>query len=224
MDNRPNSPVCERSSDLMAFLYNEMNASETREFESHLRECRNCLEEAASFGTVRESIVAWRDEVMTGFVPSTATPTKKSALAAFRQFFDLSPLWLQSAAAVLTCCVIFGLFFYFYKKDNSFPPRADAKYTEQDVKRLIDEALAKQKTAPVVDNAPENLASANPQPSTPAKPPAKQATKQATQQVGRNRRPLSRAEREQLAADLRLLPTDDDLDLLGDRINYEEKR
>jgi hypothetical protein len=38
-------------------------------------------------------------------------------------------------------------------------------------------------------------------------------------QAPQNRRPLSRAEREQLAADLRLLSTDDDLDLLGDRIN-----
>ena len=34
----------------------------------------------------------------------------------------------------------------------------------------------------------------------------------------RGRRPLSRAEREQLAADLRLL-SDDSLDLLSDRIN-----
>ena len=201
----------------MAFLYDEMNASETREFESHLRECRNCRDEAASFGTVRESLVAWRDEVLTGFVPSTPTPARKSALAAFRQFFDLSPLWLQSAAAVLTCCVLFGLFVYFYKKDNTFPPRTDAKYTEQDVRRLIDEALAKQKTAPVVDNTPETVATANPQlPAPRPKRPAKQ--------TARNRRPLSRAEREQLAAELRLLPTDDDLDLLGDRINHEEKR
>ena len=221
MDNRPNSPACERSSDLMAFLYNEMNASETREFESHLRECRNCREEAASFGTVRESIATWRDEVLTGFVPSTAAPTKKSALAAFRQFFDLSPLWLQSAAVALTCCVIFGLFYFTFKKDNTFPARTDAKYTEQDVKRLVDEALAKQKSAPVVDNTPQPFSSVNPQPPAPQ---LKRSSKQATQQTARNRRPLSRAEREQLAADLRLLPTDDDLDLLGDRINYEEKR
>jgi hypothetical protein len=26
----------------MAFLYNEMDARETREFESHLRQCSNC--------------------------------------------------------------------------------------------------------------------------------------------------------------------------------------
>jgi hypothetical protein len=39
--------------------------------------------------------------------------------------------------------------------------------------------------------------------------------------MAKSRRPLSRAEREQLAADLRLLSTqeDDGLNLLGDRIN-----
>ena len=35
----------------MAFLYHEMDASETREFESHLRDCLNCRDEAASFRT-----------------------------------------------------------------------------------------------------------------------------------------------------------------------------
>ena len=217
MSNRTDSPVCERSSDLMAFLYNEMDASETREFESHLRECSGCREEAALFGTVRESISTWRDEVLNGFVPSTATPTRKSALAAFRQFFDLSPGWLQSVAVILFCCVIFGTFVFFYKKDNTFPPRPEAKYTEQDVQQILREALAKQKSAPVVDNTQQTLATADPAPSN-------HRAKPRTKQTARNRRPLSRAEREQLAADLRLLPTDDDLDLLGDRINNEEKR
>jgi len=200
----------------MAFLYDEMNATETREFESHLRECRMCREDAASFGNVRESVAVWRDQVLTGFVPSAETPTRKSALAAFRQFFDLSPRWLQ-AAALVVFFGIFGTFVFFYKKDNTFPPRTDAKYTEQDLRQLVDEALAKQKAAPVIDQTPEPVASVNPQPPAPRpKRPAKQ--------TARNRRPLSRAEREQLAADLRLLPTDDDLDLLGDRINNEEKR
>lgn len=213
-----NSPVCERSSDLMAFLYNEISDAESRDFKSHLRECATCREEAASFGTVRESMVAWRDEVLTGFVPSAATPTRKSALAAFRQFFDLSPLWLQSAAITFMCCVIFGTFVFFFKKDNTFPPSADAKYTETDVRQLIDEALAKQKAAaPVIDDTQETLAAVDPE-------PPKHSAKRPTKHTARNRRPLSRAEREQLAADLRLLPTDDDLDLLGDRINYEEKR
>jgi hypothetical protein len=34
-------------------------------------------------------------------------------------------------------------------------------------------------------------------------------------------RPFSKAEREQLASDLRLISGEDDLDLLGDRINKQ---
>jgi hypothetical protein len=49
-----------------------------------------------------------------------------------------------------------------------------------------------------------------------AKPPRQRIPIKAT----KDRRPLSRAEREQLAADLRLMPDDDDaIDLFGDRIN-----
>ena len=207
------SPDCERSSDLMAFIYHEMDASETRAFESHLLQCDNCRKEAASFGLVRESIVAWRDEVLTGFVPATTTPAKRSAIAAFKQFFDLSPLWLKGAAAfaVVTFCVLTGLLYVNLGKET--PPvvaNSGATYTQQDVDRLVKEALAKQQ-----ENAsPEKFATLN----LPA-PPQKSDVRRTT----KNRRPLSRAEREQLAADLRLLPINDDLDLISDRINHEEK-
>ena len=215
MNNDTNSPVCERAPDLMAFIYNEMNERESREFNAHLRSCSNCREEAESFGVVRESIGAWRDEVLTGFVPSTATPTRKSAVAAFKQFFDLSPLWLKGAAAfaVLTFCVFAGLLFVNSRKENS---NASAVYTQQDVDRLVKEALAQQPTTPV-----ENLRESTTTVATlnPAPPQQRNRPAVRKQTAARNRRPLSRAEREQLAADLRLLPTDDDLDLLGDRIN-----
>ena len=79
-------PICERAVDLVSYLYGETDERETRDFEMHLRECRSCQAEAASFGQVRESIVSWRDEVLSGFIPSTvAVPAKRSAMAAFRQ-------------------------------------------------------------------------------------------------------------------------------------------
>ena len=213
---RTDSPDCERSSDLMAFLYNEMDASETREFESHLQQCANCRAEAASFGHVRESIVAWRDEVLTGFVPATATPPRRSAVAAFRQFFDFSPLWLKGAAAfaVITFCVLAGLLYVNLRREKPALSNTAGNYTQQDVDRLIKEALAKQQKTESPQNVPETVAKVN-RPSRPQRADTKRTAK--------NRRPLSRAEREQLAADLRLLPFDDDLELLGDRINHEEK-
>jgi hypothetical protein len=216
MNDTTNSPVCERISDLMAFLYNEMNERETRDFRLHLQECSNCREEVASFGLVRESIAAWRDEALAGFV-STPLTVKRSALAALRQFFDLSPLWLKGATAfaLVTFCVVTGLAIVRLKTSEtvSTSEKPGAIYTEQDVDRIVKEALAKQEKSPV-EKAPETVVAVkSPRPKT------RSDTRPA--QTVNGRRPLSRAEREQLAADLRLLSTDDDtrLNLLGDRIN-----
>jgi hypothetical protein len=201
--------ICERAVDLVSYLYGETGEGETRDIEMHLRECRSCQAEAASFGQVRESIVAWRDEVLTGFIPSTvAVPAKKSAFAAFRQFFDLSPLWLKGATALaaVVFCVFALLLVVNLRKENGPPVQARKTYSEQEVERLIKEALAKQQTAPVIEKAPEPVVVV-------VNPPVQK-------KLAKGRRPLSRAERDQLAADLRLLPSDDDdLDLLGDRIN-----
>jgi len=210
MNDTTNSAVCERAPDLMAFLYQEMNDSETREFQLHLQQCAGCREELRSFGAVRESITEWRDEALAGFVsaPLVAKAPAKSAFAAFRQFFDLSPLWLKAATgfAVIAFCVLAGLLFVNVRKESG----NTAVYTQQDVDRLVNEALASQPKPPVekAPELPEIIAAADP----PRRPKPVRPSK-------RDRRPLSRAEREQLAADLRLLSSDDDLDLLSDRIN-----
>ena len=114
MNERTNSPTCERASDLIAFIYNEADEREARDFQLHLRDCFSCREEAASFGVVRESITAWRNEALAGFVSTpvaTTQTSKKSALAALRQFFDLSPLWLKGATAfaLVMFCLLVGI-------------------------------------------------------------------------------------------------------------------
>jgi hypothetical protein len=91
-----------------------------------------------------------------------------------------------------------------------------AVYTEQDVNRMVKEALAQQEK-PV---QPEVVTPSNPVVAVkPAKP--KSVRNAPSSEVAKSRRPLSRAEREQLASELRLLSTPDDaaLNLLGDRIN-----
>jgi hypothetical protein len=213
MNDTTNSPVCGRTSDLMAFLYNEMNESETRDFKLHLQECSNCREEVASFGLVRDSITAWRDEALAGFV-STPLMIRKSALAALRQFFDLSPLWLKGATAfaIVTFCVLAGLAIARLRTEDATPTttvKSGAIYTEQDVDRIVREALAKRETPPVEKTPVTVVAVKSARPKT------------RSRQMANTRRPLSRAERDQLAADLRLLSTDDDmrLNLPGDRIN-----
>ena len=209
------TPDCERASDLIAFLYNEADEHERRDFQLHLNECSTCREEAASFGVVRESITAWRDKALAGFVsqPVATKATSKSALAALRQFFDLSPLWLKGATAfaVVAFCVLAAIAFVKLQGNNiQAPSPAGIVYTQDDVNRIVKEALAQQK----------NTVAASPQTVAVVESPKRKKSRQsdASQMA---KRPLSRAEREQLAADLRLLSNDDDapLQLIGDRIN-----
>ncbi|HEU4508656.1 MAG TPA: zf-HC2 domain-containing protein [Pyrinomonadaceae bacterium] len=196
MNEVQNSPACERASELIAFVYNEATESEARDFELHLQRCTSCREEVASFGVVRESIVAWRDEALSGFVaqPLIAGAGKKSALAAFRQFFDLSPVWLKVASgfAVVVFCVLAVLAF------------VNVQTKERVVTITMPEKI--QTERPVEDAVVKH------------EEPVKQPRITRKKTDVRSRRPLSRAEREQLAADLRLV-SDDGLDLLSDRIN-----
>jgi len=206
-----NENTCERAPELMAFLYHEMDERETCEFRVHLQQCGSCRKEVDSLAVVRESIIAWRDEALAGFVstPVTTTP-RKSAIAALRQFFDLSPFWLKGATAfaMVAFVVLVGIAVVKLQTKNTPVISTNAKYTEQDVDRFVKEALARQEkpreTAGVVES-----------------PKPKKSKVSTPIQLAKSRRPLSRAEREQLAADLRLLSTADDssLYLLGDRIN-----
>ena len=217
MNEIQNSPGCERASELIAFLYGEADEHEARDFRLHLQQCGGCREEVASFGDVRQSITAWRDEALAGFVstPLTAQPRTKSALAALRQFFDLSPLWLKGATALaaVTFCVLAGLAL-FRSNHNEVSTKV---YTEQDIDRIVKEALVQQARLqlPVQTPSPENITLNSPKP----KPKSSRAS--SPTQFARSQRPLSKQEREQLAAELRLLSSDDDatLHLLGDRIN-----
>jgi Putative zinc-finger len=216
MNEMNNSPNCERVSDLIAFIYNETNESEARDFELHLKECADCRQEVASFGVVRESITAWRDEALSGFVstPLIATARKKSARAALREFFDLSPLWLKGAAgfAVVAFCLLAVLALNRTERGSAGSISSDTNpvYTQADIERAVKEALAKHENSTPPEPVKEPVTVVN-----------SQRPKRVTTPVTKSRRPLTRAEREQLAAELRLLAPDDDatLNLLGDRIN-----
>ena len=222
MNERQNSPACERASDLIAFLYGEADEGETRDFQLHLQQCSSCREEVASFGVVRESITAWRDEALAGFVstPVATRPQTKSALAALRQFLDLSPLWLKGATALaaVTFCALAGLALF---RNDRAPVQSTnmnpgAVYTEQDVTRIVKEALAKQESVKPAVETPSHVEVAIVAPK-----PGPKSSRVSSPQSAKSQRPLSKAEREQLAAELRLLSNGDDttLHLLGDRIN-----
>jgi anti-sigma factor RsiW len=210
------TPDCERASDLIAFLYNEADERERRDFQLHLNECSTCRQEVASFGVVRESITAWRDEALAGFVSQPVATNRKSALAALRQFFDLSPLWLKGATAfaVVTFCVLAAMVFVNLQTEKvQIPPTTSkAIYTQDEADRMVEEAIAKQQSVKPPIETPRAL-------DVVESPTPKKSRQSGASHFAKSRRPLSRSEREQLAADLRLISNDDDLQLIGDRIN-----
>jgi hypothetical protein len=223
MNEMDHSSTCDRADDLVSVLYGEASEPERRDFELHMKQCGNCRAEFAAFAQVRESIGEWREEALSGFVSSQTAPlpVRKSALAALRQFFDLSPLWMKGAVAfaAVVFCVLAALAVGRLQSSKARPAQVaagnpDAVYTKQDVERMVQEALAKQ----THEQAREQRV-VEPKPITVESPAPKNSTLAKSVRMPKAQRPFSRAEREQLAAELRLLSGRDELELLGDRIN-----
>jgi anti-sigma factor RsiW len=228
---KENAPNCGRENDLIAFLYGELNDVEAHAFQRHVRDCASCNAELASLRDVRESVVNWRNESL-GVISSPITESavakvvkqEPSGLAAVREFFNLAPLWMKGAVgfASVLFCLFAGLAIARLREQLPVPPVKNPSIASSQqefdalVERRVQEELQKlnnsQQHSLVVKNAPERIPSrrmAN-RGSFPSNVPSEQA-----------RRPLSKTEREQLAADLRLTSAknDSDLDLLDDRIN-----
>jgi hypothetical protein len=220
-------PGCERTDDLMSILYGEANEVEVRDFEGHLKFCRECADELTSFSQIRESIGAWKQEALTSFVtPQVVAPVRqKSALAALREFFNLSPLWMKGAvgfAAVIFCAMV--ILVLARSGNQTAPVAAETgvrKYSEEEMRQSVAKALKEQEARLMATmTVPPNQQPKDREPNQPQNRSVVTPNK-ATQWA--TRRSLSKSERQQLATDLRLLTTreEDSLNLLGDRINQE---
>jgi len=234
MMKETDNSTCQRAGDLVSVLYGEATESEQREFELHLKQCGNCRAEFAAFTGVREAIGEWRDQALTGFVssPMVAAPRRKSALAALRQFLDLSPLWMKGAvgfAAVVFCVLVVLVFGRFSSSPREVPiasGNSPAVYTKEDVERAVADALAKQeavaqKEAVARKEHEQRVIEEVPEPkvivSSPGAKSSNLAKSTGSPRAPHERRPFSRAEREQLAAELRLVSSSDENDLDPDR-------
>ncbi|MEP6819457.1 MAG: zf-HC2 domain-containing protein [bacterium] len=228
-----NIPNCGRENELIGFLYGELNESEARAFQRHLHECAACSTEFAGFGEVRELVVAWRNESLssigltaplTGSSPARAAEAKPSAMAALREFFNLSPLWMKGAVAfaAILFCVLGGLALARLRDKPPAPVVAvpvTSTQSPQELKALVDQRVQEElkriknsQAQPDVPLTARNSAHKN---------LAKRTGSTEVALSQKARRPLSKTEREQLAADLRLLSakSDSDLYLLDDTIN-----
>jgi hypothetical protein len=225
--------VCGRENDLIGFLYGELNEVEAIAFQRHLKECTACNTELAGFGEVRQSVVGWRNESLgsVAFPAQVTTPTETpratpSAVAALREFFNLSPLWMKGAVAfaAVLFCVFAGLAL---ARLREAPPRTVAvtpgatTNSQQEFKVLVEQRVQEElKRIKDSEAAPAPLTANDASPRNPVKRIANRSTQVALSESQKARRPLSKTEREQLASDLRLVSANDsDLDLLDDRIN-----
>lgn len=210
-------PACHRAEDLVTYLYGEASEADGLDFGKHLQQCDACRSEFAVFNQVHDSILTWRNEALgVAFDPRAVAidsavessqfvrhERKLSALAALREFFTVSPLWLRGAtafAALLLCALGTMMMVRFSQKpvEVSQQGTPERRYTQQEVKAEVDRAvqktrdeIARQTTLPSIPN------SEKPKPNH-----AQLATNQQPR-MGKSRG-LSRQERQQLAADLRL--------------------
>lgn len=213
---------CARADELMGFLYGELNDVEAKAFRGHLQQCATCNSELSSFGDIRKSVVAWRNESFSSLSsPGVNVPAPKpSAVAALREFFNLSPAWMKVAVgfASVLFCVFAVLAVLGLRQSEPAVVKIETSPTADQinviVKQRVEDELKRlkaQSASVVVENTP-----------APIKHMSDRRPNRAIVRHQNNaRRPLTRVEREQLAADLRLTssPDDTELDLLSDTIN-----
>jgi len=224
MQNMNERPICHRGEDLVSYLYGEANETESRDFAEHMRLCDACRSEFVIFRQVHESVLEWRNEAL-GAVsapqvaaaqadsgPATRTPVRLPAIAAIREFFKVSPLWLRGATAVAT--VLFCLLAVLAVarlgrrpaevagSQNSEGKLSDRQLEELVAKRVnerVDAIKREQALAQQSENNSDKKAQA---------PVAVRQRNSTRPQLAKAR--LTRQEREQLLADLGLTPGYDD--------------
>ena len=231
---RNDDQICGRENDLISFLYGELNEVEAIAFQRHLKGCAACNTELAGFGEVRESVVAWRNESLGSFTfrAQVTTPIETpratpSAVAALREFFNLSPLWMKGAVAfaAIMFCVFAGLALARLRESPPAPVAlapAPSTHSQPELKALVDQRV--QEELRRIRNSEAQAAAslaANAQKTSVKRFANRNAQVALSAYSQKARRPLSKTEREQLANDLRLVSgrNDGDLYLLDDRIN-----
>jgi hypothetical protein len=223
-------PVCHRAEDLVTYLYGEASETDAFDFRNHLRQCDSCRSEFTVFNQVHESIETWRNEALgasfdPAAIPATVaidvTPVirhqrRLSALAALREFFTVSPLWLRGAtafAALLLCILGVMMVARLSRRpvDIAKADNHEEMYTWQQLEDAVNDAR-KAAVPSSQQDASTPIVVTNDRPKSDTN-----RVQLATSQQPKNLRPqrLSRQEREQLAADLRLTPSLDEEELLA---------
>jgi hypothetical protein len=212
-------------------LYGEAGPTDALDFRNHLQQCDACRSEFTAFNQLHGSIQDWRIEALgASFSPALTAAAaasdatefvhherKLSALAALRQFFTVSPLWLRGAtafAALLLCVLAVVMVARVTRKPAEVAKVDDPqnRYSQENFQREVDKAVEQK----VRELRAANNVTPPPAPTEPkfkSSVPHRNLVQLAVDRQPQKVRPraLNREEREQLAADLRLtLPADEE--------------
>ncbi len=128
--NKYNSP-CSFSEHVISYLYKEIGAPETNDFEVHLKSCTTCQNELSGFDIVRSSISEWRKEKFSvletpafNFLPDPIEENTLTRVSAPQNWWDAfknriflpAPVWATSAFAALIVCVGLAFIILNYSK------------------------------------------------------------------------------------------------------------
>lgn len=219
------NPGCSHCEDLIAIVYGEATDTETRCFQQHMHECTECSEDYTAFKGIRNSVFSWRQETL-GFIaqpePSRRV-TERSALAALREFFALSPLWLKGAVAFASVvfCLLAVLAVVRLRPETT--PAIALSKTDVEIEKLV-EARTQERLATLKTKEESSPALVTHEAIKQPWSGRKKITISSRQVAGNpTRRPLTKSERDQLAADLRLTASDEEseIDLLGEGYNRQ---
>jgi len=229
-------PICHRAEDLVAYLYNEASETDAQDFADHAEQCDACRSELAVFRQVHDSMMLWRNEALGAtFSPAsqaamdfaTAADSgrlvqherKLSAFQALREFFSVSPRWLRGAtafAALLLCVLALVVISRSSRRPAQVANKEEKVYTKTQFEAAVDKAVTdklreSRVTLPPTSNVASKEVEVKPskQPSVTRRELARNASPTRSQRL----RGFTRAEREQLAADLLLIPGRDEADL-----------
>lgn len=183
MKDSTSTNLCARAEDMVTYLYGEATRDEAKDFEKHIKQCSSCRSELATFGDVREAMGEWRQQALGSltspaveadaarhFIPAAAPARRRSALAALREFFTLSPTWMRAAtavAALVFCALAVIAVAYFVQQPQTVVVEKPGKpaYPAKEIEGKIAQELKKQDDSPQVKEmsvpSPESVKTAS---------------------------------------------------------------
>ena len=109
-DKNQTSSNCDMHEALVSYLYDEASAEESRQVESHLKQCNACKQELAAFQGLRGVLQQWELDEMP-VVRVNPPIARKSVLGTLKELLTVTPVWakaLGTAAAVMVILAATG--------------------------------------------------------------------------------------------------------------------